>query len=62
MEAKHFKADAKQMVDMLFDKGLLTKEVTRDDMNALEDLIEFILSSRFDSYLRLEKLTNNLKK
>jgi hypothetical protein len=56
MEDKIFKADAKQMVDMAFNNKLFKDELTRDDFNAFEDLIQFLLQSRFDQYQRVEKL------
>lgn len=56
MEEKIFKADAKQMVDMAFDNKLFKDEITRDDMNGFEDLIQFLLQNRFESYQRVEKL------
>lgn len=56
MEEKIFKADAKQIVDMAFDNKLFKEEITRDDFNGFEDLIQYLLQSRFDSYQRVEKL------
>lgn len=62
MEKSRFKQDAKQMTDMLFDKRLFVDSLTRDDMNAFEDLIEFLLNSKFDSHLRCEALLKSLNK
>jgi len=62
MDKKIFKQDAKQIVDLVFDKKLFKDEITRDDMNAFEELIDFLLSSRYESYKRAEKLLENLKK
>jgi len=62
MDEKIFKQDAKQIVDLVFDKKLFKDEITRDDMNAFEELIDFLLSSRYESYKRAEKLLENLKK
>ena len=61
MEEKIFKQDAKQIVDLAFDKKLFKDEITRDDMTALEELIDFLLSSRYESYIRAEKLLESLK-
>ena len=60
MEDKIFKADAKQLVDMAFNNKLFKDELTRDDFNAFEDLIQFLLQSRFESYQRVEKLMKSI--
>ena len=62
MDDKIFKQDAKQIVDLAFDKKLFKDEITRDDMNTFEELIDFLLSSRYESYKRAEKLLETLKK
>lgn len=62
MEEKIFKSDAKQIVDMAFDNKLFKDEITRDDMNSFEDLINYLLSSRFDSYKRIHDLTTRIEK
>lgn len=61
MENKIFKQDAKQIVDMAFDKKIFKDELTRDDFNAFEDLILFLLESRFESYKRVEKLMQSIE-
>ena len=62
MEDKIFKADAKQIVDMVFNHKLFKDHITRDDMNGFEDLIQFLLQSRFESYQRIEKLMQRIEK
>ncbi len=62
MEDKFFKADAKQIVDMAFNGHLFKSEITRDDMNGFEELIGFLLQSRFDSYKKTEKLFESVRK
>ena len=62
MEDKIFKADAKQIVDMAFNNKIFKDEVTRDDMNAFEDLITFLLQSRYESYLRVQALMSRMQK
>jgi hypothetical protein len=61
MNNKYFKDDAKQLVDQLFDAKMFKESISRDDMNAIEDLIEFLLQSRFDSYIKIEKINERLK-
>ena len=61
MEDKIFQADAKKIVDMAFDARLFKDQLTRDDFNAFEDLITFLLQSRFESYKRLDKMLESVK-
>lgn len=61
MENTIFKADAKQLVDMAFNNKLFKEELTRDDFNAFEDLIHFLLQSRFEGYQRVEKLMRSIE-
>ena len=61
MNDKIFKQDAKQIVDLAFDNKLFKDEVTRDDMNTFEELINFLLASRYESYKRTESLLEKLK-
>lgn len=62
MEEKLFKQDAKQIVDLAFDQKLFKDNVTRDDMNCFEELIDFFLSTRYESYKRVNKLLEKLDK
>lgn len=60
MEEKIFKADARQIVDMAFDNKLFRDDLTRDDFNSFEELLGFLLQTRFESYQRVEKLLNRI--
>lgn len=51
-----FRKDAKQIVDLCFETKLLKEDVTRDTMNSFEDLISFMLQSRYDTYVKINKL------
>lgn len=62
MEDKIFKNDAKSITDMAFNNKLFKDELTRDDFNAFEDLIEYLLRTRYESYIRINKLTERIKK
>ncbi len=61
MENNQFKDDAKQMVDLMFNSKVFKEEVTRDDMNKFEEVISFLLSSRFESHLRCQKLMKQIE-
>lgn len=60
MKNKLFKNDAKHIVDLLFDSGLLAPGMTRDEMNILEDTLGYMLKSRYDSYIRLHGLKEKI--
>jgi len=61
MNENIFKADAKSIVDTLFDTKVFTSRVTRDDMAILEELISFTLQSRFEGYVRANKLIESIQ-
>lgn len=57
MENKQiFKQDAKSIVDTLFETKIFRDDLTRDELNSVEELISYCMSSRFDSFSRAEKL------
>ena len=60
MEKNYFKQDAKQIVDMLFDNKIFRESVTRDDLNAVEGHVHYLLNSKFDLHLRLAKLVEKI--
>ncbi len=62
MEEKLFKQDAKSVTDLLFDTKFFKDDITRDNMNSIEEFIQFLLQSRFDSYIRLEKIVKSIDK
>lgn len=62
MDENIFKTDAKQIVDLAFDNKLFKDEITRDDMNGFEELIDFLLSSRYESYKRKDRFIKSLQK
>ncbi len=63
-EQKHstFKIDAKTIVDMMFDARMIKDDVTRDQIQIFQELIEYTMNSRFESVQRAEKLFNSIKK
>ena len=60
MKDNTFKNDAKQIVDMCFDNKLFKDNIKRDDMNGFEDLITFLLKSRYESYIKVTELMNKI--
>ncbi len=60
MEDKIFKADAKQIVDMVFDNKLFKDSITRDHMNEFEHLIAFLLTIKYEGYVRTKSLMDRV--
>lgn len=54
---KYLQAQAKQIIDELFNAKLFSEKVTRDDMNSVEDLFAFTLQSSINSAVRCFELT-----
>lgn len=59
---KYYQARAKFLVDMLFDKGLFIEGVSRDDMQAVEDLIAFEYQSSANSIKRSTEFLAKIKR
>lgn len=53
---------SKMIVDMLFDKGLLHPDFTRDQMNILEDLLDLTIEGSVRSWVDAQKLLESLRK
>jgi hypothetical protein len=62
MDDKVFKADAKQMVDTMFDSKMFKDDITRDQISGFEELIRYLMQSRFESYFKIEKFNQSLEK
>jgi hypothetical protein len=45
----------------MFDNKIFKEEVTRDHMSDFEELICFLLSSRFNGYVRMKSLTDKIE-
>ena len=58
---KIFKQDSKSITDTLFETKIFRDDLTRDELNTIEELIDYCMSVRFDSLLRAEKLYKQLK-
>lgn len=59
-EKEYFKQDAKQIVDMLFDTKCFKDDVSRDDMNSVEDFIKEMMQIKFESNLKLKSLIDKI--
>ena len=61
MVQRIFKTDAKQIVDLVFDAKLFRDDLTRDNLNSIEELIQFMMQSRFESYQRAQNLLKSIE-
>lgn len=61
MNKKIFKQDAKIIVDMMFDMEMFKGKITRDNMSSFQDLIEHLLSSKFKSHVKAQKLLESIQ-
>ena len=61
MEERIFKNDAKQIVDLVFDAKLFRDDLTRDNLNSIEEMIQFMMQSRFESYQRALNLLKSIE-
>lgn len=57
-----YKSRAKFFVDSLFDNGLLNKDLSRDGLNALEEIVAYEYQSSADSNQRLLEFTSKMEK
>lgn len=53
---------AKSIIDILFDGKMLREDVTRDQMNVLEKLLDDMIEMSIESVIKSEKLIQSLNK
>lgn len=57
---KIFKQDAKSITDTLFETKIFRDDLTRDELNTVEEMLDYLMSSRFDSIKRAEQLFSRI--
>lgn len=57
----HYKKEAKDLINLLFDKNFLNSELTRETIDWLEDFIGFLFQSKCDMAVKSSKLVARLK-
>lgn len=62
MNNKTFEKDAKQIVDLIFDNKMFKENITRDDMNYFEELILYLLSTKFKTYKKVDGFLKKIQK
>jgi hypothetical protein len=58
---KYYKKEAKELIDLLFDRDFLNPELKRDSIEWLEDYIGFIFQSKSEMAAKTALLTAKLK-
>ena len=58
---KYYQIKAKELTNMLFDKGYLNEDLTRESIDWLEDFIGFILQSNCEISAKVAVLTKRLR-
>jgi len=59
---KAFKQEAKAIVDGFYDGKLFKDNITRDDMNKVEEFITDMMNTRFEAQMRTENLYRSIEK
>jgi hypothetical protein len=53
--------DAKELMRLLYDKGFLCDDISREGLDALEDYMAFIMQSRVEGHIAGEKLMKSIR-
>ena len=59
---KEFKQEEKAIVDGFYDGKLFKDNITRDDMNKVEEFITDMMNTRFEAQMRTENLYRSIEK
>lgn len=57
----HYKREAKELINLLFDKDFLNPELTRESIDWLEEYIGFVFQSKCQTAAKIATLTARLK-
>jgi len=58
---EYYQKQSKELTDMLFDKGFLADDLTRESIVWLEDYLGFVLQCKVDMAVKCALLTKSLK-
>jgi len=56
-----FKGDVKDMIDKLFEAKFFKDSITRDNLNTIENYLEWSLNCKFNSHIKLLELQKMIK-
>jgi hypothetical protein len=57
----HYEAAAKEIVDLLFDKGFFRKDLSRDGMNTVEHFLAWLMQNQADMAVRCAMLVKRVE-
>ncbi len=55
------RTEAKTIIDMLFDNKMFRDDLTRDDLNKLEEYLHFSMNTRIKSHIRIGELMKKIE-
>lgn len=58
---KKYKKDAREIIDLMYDKGFIDKDCSRESMRVLEEYLAYVLQSNVDSAIRSHDLIKKLR-
>lgn len=58
---KYYQIRAKEITDMLFDKGFFREDVSREGMNSVEDFLAWYLDSLCKTAVKVALLSKKIK-
>jgi len=58
---EYYKREAKELIDLLFDKDFLNPELTRESIDWLEEYVGFVFQSKCQSAAKVAMLVAKLK-
>ena len=59
---KMIETDAKSVVDLLFETKVFKEELTRDNLNSIEEFVGYLLETRINSNVKMLKFKEKFKK
>lgn len=58
----YYKREAKELTDLLFNKGFLDKDLSRQSISWLEDFLGYIFQSQVESAVKANELLRRITK
>ena len=57
----HYKKQAKELTELLFDKRFLNDDLSRESIDWLEDFIGFVIQSQVNTAVKVSKLVAKMR-
>lgn len=59
---EYYKREAKKLTDLLFNKGFLDKDLSRQSINWLEDFLGYIMQTQVESAVKANEFLRKIAK